>query len=153
MSAGGEGNSVTERRLHILELNETSVKELSKMCWGLLGISKWFGMCKSETKAPGLAQLEPRLWVLVLLVVGWIEEIAATERQTCLLPMPVSLTQPCLATLLGAATTLWLMFHCWSQPHIKTRRIGMKDSVKIVDWWNWHLLSKWMHCYPEAMCT
>lgn len=57
------------------------------MCWGLLGISRWFGICKSETKAPGLAQLEPRFWVLGFLVVGWIEEIAATERQTCLLPI------------------------------------------------------------------
>lgn len=51
-------------------------------------------MCKSETKAPSLAQLEPHLWLLDFLVVGWIEEIAATERQACLLPMPVSLPQP-----------------------------------------------------------
>lgn len=80
------------------------------MCWDLLGMFRWFGMCKSETKAPGVTHLEPRLWLLGFLVAGWIEEIAATERQTCLLPMPVSLTQPWLATLLDA-TIHCLIFH------------------------------------------
>lgn len=68
-------------------------------------------MCKSETKAPDLAQLEPRLWLLGFLVVGWIEEIAATDRQTCLLPMPV-ITHPALTgPTFGCYHTLWLIFH------------------------------------------
>lgn len=62
-----------------LELNLTSVKESSKTCWVLQYIPRQFGMCKSETKATGSAQLEPGLPVLGFVVGEWIEERTAAE--------------------------------------------------------------------------
>lgn len=127
MSAEGEGNSVLGRRLHTLEVNLTNVKELSKVCWGFLGISRWFGMCKNETKAPDLAQLEPHSWLL-----DW--------RNSCnweanLPPALACVTHPALTGhAFGCYHTLWLIFHFTAGVN-HTAKLGELEWKTVLKLW------------------